>query len=83
LSEFLEVGLFERIDYETGDEFRVEVGAFLGHAFVEEGEGFDLFDGRGHDESRELERRLVGEFAFQAVDDFLDAVDVGGGWVVF
>ena len=41
-------GLFERIDHETGDQFWEEVGAFLGHAFVQEGEGFDLVDGGRH-----------------------------------
>ena len=76
-------GLFERIDYETGDQFWEEVRAFLWHAFVQKGQGFDLIDGGRHDKSRELELRLVREFTFQAVDDFLDAVNVGRCWIVF
>ena len=76
-------GLYEGIDYETGDQFWEEVRAFLRHAFVQEGEGFDLIDGGRHDKSCELELGLVREFTFQAVDDFLDAVNVGRCWVIF
>ena len=43
-------GLVEGVDGEAGEEFGVEVGGFLGHDFVGEGDVAHLGEGDGADE---------------------------------
>ncbi len=58
---------FQRIDDQSAEQLRIEVGALGGHPFPMLADAADVLNGRRHDKGRE--RELAG---FETFDDLVD-----------